>query len=681
MNRLRGRVGAATAGSVWLAGSLLCAQQPQASPQTPTFRSTTSLVLLNVTVLDKDGRPVPNLTADDFKVKLDGKERQVRLVNFLQVSAPPDAPPAIPDATAETRVQSATVVPTRTSAQRRVIVVMVDDLSLTPDRGRGMIASAQRFINALPSGDLVGFATSSASSAISPTADHFAVSTALGHVVGELQDPRLLPGPPVGIDESIQIADGNSALLNEVVQRDCGKATGAGPSGTCADDVQRKADATGRISEGNAERQVGAFLAAVKALGTIPGLKHIVMISDGLSLVERTQSAVALEPLSRLAAAAGVQVHVLNEEPDRANLQATDPSHAGLGTNLSGEIYAQVKRSDDLALEQGIQTVADMTGGQFYRVIGTPDSFFNRIAQATSALYELGVEAPDGNPKPGKDYALSVSVTKPGLSARANHHALMPEPAKPVPVETQMTNAIAGGSPLYGIPIAVGSSIRRGAENGQIAVDLDVEVPASTPGPLQMMFGLVDAIGVVKSGKKALDPPSGGGDYRVSLAVPVASGNYKVRLAVADAQGNVGSVESRVKAVLTPMGPFQASDLLTGWAAANGPAQFVALGKLPSGAARLLTQLELYPTPGVAAMPSDVKVHITISTADGTPLDDRTVAPTLESGVLRAQTAFDLQYIPAGAYVLKADVSAGGSALGTTTANVHILGSGSAPQS
>ena len=686
MNGVRGRIAGAAAGGVLLAGSVLFAQQPQttqtASPQTPTFRSTTSLVLLNVTVLDKSGRPVPGLTADDFKVKLDGKDRQVKLVNYLQVAAPPDATPSVPDATAEPRVQPTMAAPRTAATQRRVIVVMVDDLSLTPDRGRGMIESAKRFLMSLPPSDLVGLATSSASSAVSPTADHLAVSTALGHVTGQLSDPRQLPGPPVGIDEAIQIADGNSSVLNEVVNRDCGKATGAGPTGTCADEVQRKADSAGRIAEGNAERQVHAFLGAVKSLSPVPGLKHIVLISDGLSLVERTQSAVALEPLSKVAAAAGVQVNVLNEEPDRANLQATDPSHAGLGTGLSGEVMAELKRRDDIALEQGIQTVADMTGGQFYRVIGTPDSFFNRIASATSALYELGVDAPESNPKPGKDYTLSVSMTKSGLSARANHHALVPEPAKPVPIEQQLTDAIANGTSLYGVPIEVGSSVRRGLENGQVVIDLDIDVPPSAAGPLQMVFGLADAMGVVKSGKKAIDPPAAGGDYRVTLAVPIASGTYKVRLAVADAQGNVGSIESQVKAALTPMGPFQASDLLTGWAAENGPAQFVALGKVPPGAAQLLTQLELYPTPGAgAALPADVKVHITLSTPDGTPVDDRTVTPVLDKGMLRAQSAFDVQVIPAGQYVLKAEVTAAGQALGTSTVNVRILRPGQLPRS
>jgi VWFA-related protein len=662
--------------SAVLAGGLVSAQSPQ-TRQAPTFRSTTSLVLVDVTVLDKDGRPVPGLTADDFQVKLDGQVRPVRAVTYEQIANPLAAPQialAEPDATsgaagAPTRAESPKNAPPP-APRRRVIVIMVDDLSLVPSRGRSMLASAVRFVQSLPPTDLVGYTTSSQSADMNPTPDHVAVQVALPRLIGQLTDPRQLPGPSVGIVEGIEIRDGDSAQLDQVALRDCGSTTG-----TCADDVARKAQQVGAVAESTAHRQIRAYLEAVAALGSVSGLKQLVVISDGLALPRRTQVAIALEPLAKTAAAAGVQVTVLSEAPSVSDVEDVDRTHAGRGVPtglMNGQLAAELRRGDDLLLREGVQTVADLTGGTYYQVVGLADPFFARIALATSAMYELGVEAPDKS-APGRDFALAVHVNRDGLTAHANRHALVPEPKAPVPIETQLNQAVASGAPLYGIPISLGTSIRRGESTSRLAVDLDVEIPAATPGPLTLVFGLADAMGLIQQGRKTIDAPAGGGDYRVSMAVPVVAGSYRMRLAVADVNGVVGSVEAPVKAVLGRLGPFLASDLLTGWSPATGPAEFVALERLPATAAHLVSVLELYPDAG-APVPTDVRVKVTILTPDGTPIDDRDVTPQHINGMLRAEAPFDLQYIPAGPYVLRATVDVGGVAVGTVSTTVRLTG-------
>jgi VWFA-related protein len=666
--------------SAVLAGGLVSAQSPQ-TPQTPTFRSTTSLMLVDVTVLDKDGRPVPGLTANDFQVKLDGQVRLVRAVTYEQIATPLAAPVvAAPDAAdgAPTRVESITAAPPPVP-RHRVIVIFVDDLSLTPSRGKGMLAGAARFVQSLPATDLVGYTTSSQSAGLNPTSDHLAVQIALPRLVGQMNDPRQLPGAAVGIDEGIEIRSGDSAELDQVIIRDCYPGVAPPPSqalenSQCGEDVSRKAREVGSIGEATARRQIQSYQEAVKALHDVPGLKQLVVISDGLALPRRTQEAVALDPLAKTAAAAGVQVTVLSEEPSHSDLEDIDRTLGKTppGLVLTGQVAAQVRGADDLSLRQGVQTVADLTGGTYYQVVGLPDPFFERVALATSALYELGVEAPDKS-APGRDFALAVHVNRPGVTTRANRHALVPEPVAPVPVETQLDQAVAAGTPLYGIPISLGTSIRRGESNSQVAVNLDVEVPASTPGPLTLVFGVADVMGLIRQGRKTVDAPAAGGDYHLTLNVPVVTGSYRMRLAVADANGAVGSVETPVKAVLGRIGPFSASDLLTGWSSANGPLQFVALERLPATAARLVGVLELYPDAG-AAVPADVQVKVTILTPDGTPIDERDVTPKDVGGVLRVEAPFDLQYIPAGPYVLRATVVIGGTAVGTASTTVRITG-------
>lgn len=66
----------------------------------------------------------------------------------------------------------------------------------------------------------------------------------------------------------------------------------------------------------------------------------------------------------------------------------------------------------------------------------------------------------------------------------------------------------------------------------------------------------VDAAGKRRTGRKAIEAPAGGGNYRVSLSLPVAPGSYRLRVGVADAAGHVGSLDAPVTAQLGHVGPF-----------------------------------------------------------------------------------------------------------------------------
>ena len=57
-----------------------------AEQQSPVFKSGVSLVTVDVIVLDKNGHPVPGLTADEFQIKLNGKLQPVRAMSYVQVA-------------------------------------------------------------------------------------------------------------------------------------------------------------------------------------------------------------------------------------------------------------------------------------------------------------------------------------------------------------------------------------------------------------------------------------------------------------------------------------------------------------------------------------------------------------------------------------------------------------------
>jgi VWFA-related protein len=68
--------------------------QERSSPQPPVFRAGVDVVQLDVSVLDRDRRPVRGLTAADFTVLEDGKPR--RMVAFAAVDLPPRLRPRSP---------------------------------------------------------------------------------------------------------------------------------------------------------------------------------------------------------------------------------------------------------------------------------------------------------------------------------------------------------------------------------------------------------------------------------------------------------------------------------------------------------------------------------------------------------------------------------------------------------
>ena len=104
-------------------GAALLAQ----TPATPQFRSGVDLVHLDVSVLDKNRRPVKGLTAQDFTVVEDGKPQPV--VAFSAVDLPDPEPPS----TAWIRDVAPDVRRNTEKAERRLVTIVMDDATIPFD--------------------------------------------------------------------------------------------------------------------------------------------------------------------------------------------------------------------------------------------------------------------------------------------------------------------------------------------------------------------------------------------------------------------------------------------------------------------------------------------------------------------------------------------------------------------
>jgi VWFA-related protein len=70
------------------------AQPPQTPPtgqRQPPIRTGTELVRVDVAVIDRQGKPVPSLTADDFELEQDGEKQKIESFQYVRVDGQPSA--------------------------------------------------------------------------------------------------------------------------------------------------------------------------------------------------------------------------------------------------------------------------------------------------------------------------------------------------------------------------------------------------------------------------------------------------------------------------------------------------------------------------------------------------------------------------------------------------------------
>ena len=656
--------------------------QQQTPP--PTFRSTTTLVTVDVVVLDNDGRPVKGLTADDFQIKLNGKVQPVRALSYVQVAeqaAPITVTEIEPNEPVGRRVSTnATPV-----GDARLFVLMVDDLSFGPGGGKTLFASAARFLDRQPAGDYVGLTTSSGSGIINPTLDRGVLKRSLLGMVGGFMDPRrpITPSSPtVSIQEALDIIDYNDqGTLMNVITREC---FGGNPNDTagqradtlvsrnpCAGSTQSTARMVASSTRSTTGRQIAAVIAAINAMKPAKGLKQLVLMSQGIGVVRNAM--IDLEPIARAAAEAGVQLSVLVDEGDDlesgdAGRSAENDRGDSVGHPDAG--FTARRREDQRMFRSAMRTLADASGGFFQSVIGQGDRAFDRAAVAGSGLYRLGVEPPSDAPE-GRAFSVDTAVKKSGVTVQANRTAVIPGPAPVVSAADQMKAAIKEGQPLFNVPIRLAVALRR-ASAGQVDLGVGLDVPSTVAGPLTMSFGLVSETGELRTGTRPLAVPSDKTNYRLTFPLPVAPGAYRLRFAVTDATGSVGSIDVPVKAQLLKIGDLGASDVLTWWTDASGKAQFLALDEVPANVGALGAGIELYPQPG-AAFPSNVKVKMSLIPAGKVaPVLEREVTPLSAADMLRAETLLPLADISAGSYTLRATVSVDGKVTGTAAVVIRV---------
>jgi VWFA-related protein len=571
------------------------------------FKGGVDLITVDVAALDSKGQPVEDLGVRDFRVKIDGKDRDVVSAELVRVDrdAPEPAPPA----------STTSLITTNAPATGgRLVAIGVDQTLIVPGSIHTLLGAASRFVDGLAPRDHVALVTfPEPGPRVDFTTDRTRLRDALTLVVGQPATMRSRTFY-TGLTESIAINDKERLFVNlngtaEQIWRSLGpmmrrvleRGTCEGLNDRelqlientdtlkrCVTQLQSEAmiDAAELRQEANLSlRRLESFLTE---LVPVEGPKSMVLVSAGLMVEDLS----ILNEVTRLAAAARTSIHVIAVEPDRDPTETIAPLPTGQSS------YAMQDRQLELT---GLETVADRTGGSFVRAIaGTGDVLFDRLSTELSAWYVVAVERRPGDPDRQR---VDVEVRRRGVRVRA-HRTVVATAAVNAgrPPEDVLREALSSPIAVSGVPLRVTTFTQRDALTGKYRLHVAAQVgqPGTPPGEFAVGYAVMDGTNrvVTSLGRRLTLIPAADANAPLVFdsALAIDPGSYSLRFGVVDREGRRGMTVHRVELAPPDEGELAMSDLIVG----NVPPEGEALhpGVEPYISGRVAGYLELYPGAG-----------------------------------------------------------------------------------
>ena len=383
VNRVKRTLAVALA--LLLASSSVVSQQ---SSNDYTFRAKTELVLVNVTVRDKNGNLARDLKRDDFTVLEDNKPQQVisfdlENTDAVLSTAATEAPLLRATQPHGNDVQQA--IATRPLKDRRLIVLFFDLSSMQPDEIDRATNAAQNYVDKqMVAADLVSVV--SLGSTLSVNQD-FTSDRAL--LKKALQDFNL--GQGGGFEEG-----------------STGTTEGTAETGGsfAVDDTE--------YNIFNTDRRLQALRSIADKLTPIEEKKSLIYFSSGM---DRT----GIENQSQLRSAtnAAVKANMAIYTMDIRGLQALVPGGEAQSASLRGTSPYSGKSTlsqydSNFTTQETLVTLAGDTGGKAFLDSNDFSRVFTGVQQDSSVYYLLGYHS--NNPaRDGRFRRITVKINRPGL--------------------------------------------------------------------------------------------------------------------------------------------------------------------------------------------------------------------------------------------------------------------------
>jgi VWFA-related protein len=438
----------------------------QTLPQTtPSYviTSQTNVVLVDVRVLDKSGKPITDLKEADFHVWEDGAPQKITsfsledIEKLAQAGAENGTPPVI-----DLSKLPPSVTPAEAVRDRRLMVFFFDLTSLPPDDLMRALKAANDFVEKrLTPADLVAIVTYTSSLRVQQdfTNDRAALEKAL---------------------QTMRIGEESSALSAAGTQGEAGTTNASGEEVVTQDvSVAFTPDET-EFNIFNTDQKLAAIESLARMLRAVPGRKSLIHFSSG---IERT----GIENQAQLRAAtdAANQANVSLYTVDARGLAALPPGgDASTASPAGTAVYTGQAVFSQLASLQGSrETLASLsadTGGKTFCDLNDFAPAFAEVQRENSSYYLLGY-SPSNLRSDGRFRRIRVEVDRPGVKVEARPGYFAPKNFRQFTEEDrelQLQQAMDIDSPFVDLPFVLDTAYFR-RNKRTYAVVLAAKIPGS----------------------------------------------------------------------------------------------------------------------------------------------------------------------------------------------------------
>jgi VWFA-related protein len=510
------------------------------------FRSTSDLVLVNVSVRDSKGNPIRGLKPQDFTVLENGKEQKIASFDVEDVANAPEIVTAAPEATASgapaaaaapAKTKAAAPVAPRDARNHRLIVIFFDFTGMQPDEIERSVIAAQKFVDQqMTPQDIV--AVVSFSSSLKVDQDFTADKTLLAHALS-----RYTTSSGEGYDAG---STGDT-------------------EGTPNDNNAFTADDSD-FNTFNTDRKLQALESLCDALGNVPQKKSVIYFSSGV-----TRNGVENQTALRASVNAAVRNNVAIYSVSAVGLEAMPPGGTAENASLRGtSAYsgkATLNQNDaSFAASETLSTLATDTGGKAFLDTNDFSAVFRKVEDDTSTYYVIGYHSSDRT-QDGKFRRIQVRSTLKDakLDYRRGYYAPADfAHASGAQREDQLQSELDAEMPATDMSVYVAAAYFR-LEDNRFYVPVSVVVPGSEIPFVKSTDqdrATLDLIGQVRDAASKF--PVGNVRETVKLAVDanrnvarknvqyntgfvLAPGSYTVKFVVRENEtGKIGSFEATV---------------------------------------------------------------------------------------------------------------------------------------